>query len=71
MKCIECPHFKILYEPIKNGGDVWDLGKAKCNKYDLVTYFVSHRIFNKMMCAVESEQEESEDQFEDDGRREQ
>ena len=52
-KCRDCPYFKVLYEPIKSGKDVWDLGKAKCTKYDLVTDFISHRKFGKLNCILE------------------
>ena len=46
MLCKNCQFFEILYEPLK---DI-DFGKAKCNKYDLVTDFLGHGKFNKLSC---------------------
>lgn len=33
MKCIDCPHFKIDYEPIKADKGYWDFGRAVCVKH--------------------------------------
>jgi len=53
MMCKDCEHFKILMEPLRSGGDLWDLGQAKCEKYDLVCDFPSHRKLNALKCCVE------------------
>lgn len=55
-KCLDCPHFKIQYEPIRaNGGGYWDLGKAECNKYDLIVEFLDHRKLKKLQCVMDAQ----------------
>lgn len=54
MKCIDCPHFKILYGPLGKGPDIWDFGRAKCEKYDAYVDFASKRKLNKMECIQKS-----------------
>ena len=58
MKCKDCPHFKILYDPIGKAMEIWDFGKAKCEKHDLYVDFASKRKLNKLECV------EGEDWFE-------
>lgn len=48
--CYKCAQFKILYEPIKSGGDIWDFGRAKCLKHDLIVDFPDHRKLKKLVC---------------------
>ena len=56
MKCLDCPHFKIQYEPIRaNGGGCWNLGRAKCNKYDLIVDFPDHRKLKKLQCVMDAQ----------------
>lgn len=55
MNCIDCPHFKIVYEPIKADTDYYDLGRAVCEKYDLVTDFADHRKLKRLECVEETE----------------
>ena len=55
MKCKDCPHFRILYDPIGKGMEIWDFGKAKCEKYDAYVDFASKRKLNKMECIEKSE----------------
>lgn len=50
MKCKGCPYFKILYDPIGKGMDLWDFGRAKCEKHDLYVDFASKRKLNKLKC---------------------
>lgn len=50
MKCVDCPHFKILYGPIGKGPDIWDFGRAKCEKHDLYVDFASKRKLNQLKC---------------------
>lgn len=58
MKCWDCPDFKILYAPIKvKGGGVWDFGKAKCTKHDLVVYFPNQGKLKKLQCVEETNPE--------------
>lgn len=54
MKCKNCEHFKIEYEPYKSGGVCWDTGLARCMKHDLVTDFITHKKFETLEC-VEDE----------------
>ena len=55
MKCVDCPHFKILYDPIGKGTEIWDYGKAKCKKHDLYVDFPSKRKLNKLECWEEQD----------------
>ena len=57
MICKDCTHFHIKYEPLRSGGQLWDLGQAECKKHDLVVDFASHRKLNKLRC-VEDEKAE-------------
>ena len=50
MKCVDCTHFRILYDPIGKATDIWDFGRAKCKKYDLIVDFASKRKLNKLEC---------------------
>ena len=50
MKCIDCPHFQIAYEPIKADKGYWDFGRAVCKKYDLVTDFANHGKLKRLEC---------------------
>jgi hypothetical protein len=51
VKCVDCPHFKILYAPIgKEPDNIWDFGRAKCEKHDLCVDFASKRKLNKLKC---------------------
>ena len=56
MKCKDCKDFRIVAEPIKADGGVWDLGQAKCEKYNMVVDFTDHRKLNKLEC-VRGEQD--------------
>ena len=47
--CKDCPHFHIDYEPIKGV----DFGRASCSKYDLITDFLDHRKFERLICIEE------------------
>lgn len=50
MLCKNCEHLKILYEPLKDKGVMWDLGRATCTKHDLITDFANHTKLNKLKC---------------------
>lgn len=57
MKCCDCPHFKIQYEPIgKISTGIWDFGRAKCKKHNLVIDFADHRKLKKLECIEQQEQ---------------
>lgn len=53
MKCVDCPYFKIAYEPIKADKSYWDLGRAVCEKHDCVTDFVNHGKLKRLKCVEE------------------
>lgn len=55
MKCKDCPHFRILYDPIGKGMEIWDLGRAKCEKNDLYVDFSSKRKLNRLECVEKSD----------------
>ena len=56
IKCWDCPNFKIQYEPIgKISTGIWDFGRAKCTKHDLVVDFPNHRKLKKLECVEERE----------------
>ena len=44
MKCIECPHFEVAYEPMMP----FDMGLAVCKKYNLETDFADRRKLNRL-----------------------
>lgn len=48
--CKDCPCFRIKYEPLRCGGQLWDFGQAECKKHDLVVDFASHRKLNRLEC---------------------
>ena len=50
MTCDKCEHFKILYEPLRTKGELWDLGRAICEKHNLVTDFSNHGKFKRLEC---------------------
>ena len=58
MKCVDCVHFHIRQEPLRDigCGIPWDFGMAECDKHNLVVDFASHRKLNKLEC-VESNEE--------------
>lgn len=48
--CKGCEYLKVLYQPMKP----YELGRAKCTKYNLYTDFTDMRKFGKLKC-VEGE----------------
>lgn len=48
MTCDKCKHFKVLYEPLRTTGELWDMGRAKCDKHDLITDFANHGKFKRL-----------------------
>lgn len=53
MKCVDCPHFKIVQEPLRSGSEIWDYGMARCKKHDLVVDFANHTKINRLECVEE------------------
>ena len=54
MKCAECQFFKIVQEPLRYGGAIWDWGMARCEKHDMVVDFKDRRKINKLTCVEET-----------------
>ena len=50
MTCDKCEYFKILYEPLRTTGTLWDLGRAKCERFNLITDFANHGKFKRLEC---------------------
>lgn len=55
MKCVECEHFKIAYQPMMP----FDMGLAVCDKHNLECDFASKRKLNRLVC-IEEESKEDE-----------
>ena len=43
-----------MTEPYRSGGELWDLGQARCEKHDLICEFSSHRKLNRLVCVEET-----------------
>jgi hypothetical protein len=61
MTCDKCKHFKVLYEPLRTPGILWDMGRAKCEKHNLITDFADHSKFKRLDTCENFESQESED----------
>ena len=59
--CDQCKYFKILYEPLRTVGELWDMGRAKCDKHDLITDFANHEKFKGLDTCEDYEPRENED----------
>lgn len=53
MKCVDCPEFRIAYNPIKFGRNVYDSGLAICGKHNLEVEFTSRKRLNTLDCVEE------------------
>lgn len=60
MTCDKCKYFKILYEPLRDKGNLWDMGKAECVKHNLITDFANHAHFKRLNVCEDFEPQESE-----------
>lgn len=54
MLCKDCEYFKIEYKPIKD----FDFGRARCDKYGLITDFRDKRKFKWLSCEDRPKQTE-------------
>ena len=61
MTCDKCDYLKILYEPLRTQGDLWDLGRAECKKHNLITDFANHGKFKRLQCPDNHNRAEGED----------
>ena len=57
MKCKDCEWFKVAYMPLRVGRDVFDSGRAVCEKHDLVCDFNSANKLNRLECVERGESE--------------
>ncbi len=60
MTCDECKYFNILHEPLRTEGELWDFGRAKCEKHNLITDFANHEKFKRLDTCEDFELAESE-----------
>lgn len=60
MKCWECAHFKIQYEPLHGISGLYDFGRAKCEKHDLIVDFPNHRKLKKLECVEKPPKEDAD-----------
>ena len=49
MRCVECQHFQIEYDPWKG----IDFGKVTCKKHGLVCDYISKQQLGKLECVEE------------------
>ncbi len=62
MTCDKCKYFKIIQEPLRTVGNLYDLGTAKCEKHDLITDFANHGKFKRLdTCKDFESKDEGED----------
>lgn len=52
MNCIECENFKILYPPM----GLYDSGRARCEKYDLIVDYLSKQKLNRLTCVEQKDE---------------
>ena len=60
MTCDKCEHFKVLYEPLRTKGELWDMGKAECAKHNLETDFSTHGKFKRLSTCEDFEPKKKE-----------
>ena len=48
--CKDCPYFKIIINPVRADGELFELGQARCEKYNMLVDFADHRKLNKLEC---------------------
>ena len=60
MTCDKCKYFHILCMPLRMG-ELWDMGRAKCDKHNLITDFVNYRKIKHLNTCDDFESQESED----------
>ena len=63
MTCDKCKYFHILYEPLRTDGVMWDMGRAKCDKHDLITDFANHGKFKRLDTCDDFDPREREDKI--------
>ena len=61
MTCDKCKYFEVLYEPLRTKGELWDMGRAKCDRRNLITDFANHGKFKRLDTCEDYEPQESED----------
>ena len=50
MHCDKCEYLHIIQQPLRGKDGLYDLGKAECKKYDLITDFTHNGKFKKLTC---------------------
>lgn len=49
-KCVNCPHFRIIYEPLGSARNAWDFGMAECKKHGRQCDFFNRKDLDKLRC---------------------
>ena len=52
-KCMDCPHFRIVCEPIRAHPGYWEFGEAECQKHKLFVEFHNRGKLKKLRCIEE------------------
>lgn len=60
MTCDKCRYFKIIQEPLRTQGELWDFGTAECQKHGLITDFSHHGKFKRLDACEDFERKENE-----------
>lgn len=55
-RCVDCPHFKIVYEPLGKTKNAWDFGMAECRKYGKQCDFFNRKDLDKLRCMEPKEE---------------
>ena len=48
ISCTECKYFKVLNEPYRTTGVLWDFGRVCCEKHDLIKDFSNEGQFKNL-----------------------
>ena len=55
-QCINCPNFRIVYEPLGNRCNAWDCGMAECRKHGKTIDFISRAELARLRCVEGGEE---------------
>lgn len=60
MTCDECKYFKIIQEPLRTEGTIFDFGRVRCEKHNLISDFcsISHKEFEQLDTCEDFEPQE-------------
>ena len=55
--CNDCQYFKIIINPVRADGELFELGQARCEKYNMVVDYTNNRKLNNLECVRYGEQD--------------